>query len=495
MTLALFLAVAPPLVTASLLVLWLAPMSGGGLNAVVFKVSLAVGCALGLSSCSFFLWRIVLGSHAQLSVAEGGLYLGAIAVLMCAVHRARKSRRLLTLAGRPAHRSRAYACLVVGLSALLVLTALARLVLFLLLSRRDPHGHFDAIAIWNVRARFLARCREHGADAFVPELFHADYPLLVPASIARVWLYLETESTWVPALVALLFTSATVGVLYAAVALLRGKLFGCTAGLLLLGTSAFIVLGTWQYADVPASYFFLSVAALFGMKDWLRPQDLRLAALAGVMAGFAGWAKNEGLLFVALVPLSRAVVLSRLGSGAYLRELCAFGAGVLPVALIILYFKVIVAPPSDLFAGQNLHDLLGRLGTPSRYGRIAMAILTDLSRGLLIPLLGMAAYLLLAGRGRAAPAWQVAAAPALLLALMLGSYFAVYLVTPHDLEWHLKTSLSRLLMQLWPMALFVYFLTVAAPEEALARSWAASGPTVPQADESLGQRPDASPTL
>jgi len=44
------------------------------------------------------------------------------------------------------------------------------------------------------------------------------------------------------------------------------------------------------------------------------------------------------------------------------------------------------------------------------------------------------------------------------LALTLAGYFAIYLITPYDLYWHLRFSLNRLFLQLWPSAIFIFFL-------------------------------------
>jgi len=43
-------------------------------------------------------------------------------------------------------------------------------------------------------------------------------------------------------------------------------------------------------------------------------------------------------------------------------------------------------------------------------------------------------------------------------------YLLIYLITPHDLEWHLNYSMSRLLIHLFPMALCSFFLFVNPPE-------------------------------
>jgi MFS family permease len=52
--------------------------------------------------------------------------------------------------------------------------------------------------------------------------------------------------------------------------------------------------------------------------------------------------------------------------------------------------------------------------------------------------------------------------PGSVLGLMLAGYIGVYLTTPHDLDWHLATSLDRLLVQVWPMAVVAVFLQLGA---------------------------------
>ena len=61
----------------------------------------------------------------------------------------------------------------------------------------------------------------------------------------------------------------------------------------------------------------------------------------------------------------------------------------------------------------------------------------------------------------------VVSVAALLPVGMAVGYFFVYVLSPHDLAWHLESSLSRLLLQLWPLAIFAYFAVVRSPEQAL----------------------------
>ncbi len=55
------------------------------------------------------------------------------------------------------------------------------------------------------------------------------------------------------------------------------------------------------------------------------------------------------------------------------------------------------------------------------------------------------------------PAWAFAA-----LALIVAGEFAVYLVTPHPLEWQIRNSMDRLVMQLWPAACMLALLSTRA---------------------------------
>ena len=85
-----------------------------------------------------------------------------------------------------------------GAFALLLFLDLA--VFAWVISRRQ-RGGWDAWAIWNLRAHFLYRDSAVAwRDAFTETLdwSHPDYPLLVPAFVARGWKSLGRESTCCP---------------------------------------------------------------------------------------------------------------------------------------------------------------------------------------------------------------------------------------------------------------------------------------------------------
>jgi hypothetical protein len=67
------------------------------------------------------------------------------------------------------------------------------------------------------------------------------------------------------------------------------------------------------------------------------------------------------------------------------------------------------------------------------------------------PLTGLAAVWM-AGRS------ERARVMAIVVGLMLLSYYFVYVLTPFDISWHISTSIDRLLVQLWPSLVLTAFL-------------------------------------
>lgn len=51
------------------------------------------------------------------------------------------------------------------------------------------------------------------------------------------------------------------------------------------------------------------------------------------------------------------------------------------------------------------------------------------------------------------------------LIIMGLGFHVTYVTTPHDLTWHLDNSLDRLMLQLWPSFLLLFFQVVTTPSE------------------------------
>ena len=231
-----------------------------------------------------------------------------------------------------------------------------------------PHGIMDAFAIWNLHARFLFLGGPNWRDGFTAVIpwSHPDYPLLLPAAIAHFWTYLGHDDPRVPAALGFTFTFATVGLLFSALSILRGRTQAALAAIALLATPSFIEEGTAQYADVPLAFFFLATVVLICLDDYRPEGRAPLCArppllLAGLALSFAAWTKNEGLLFLGAIFAARLFLTSfsrkdgtdsitptprwRLSPPGRWRSLIILFEATIPGLLLIAYFKHFIAPP------------------------------------------------------------------------------------------------------------------------------------------------------
>lgn len=448
---------------------------------LVLRSSLAIGFGLGLFSVVYFLSSLFASTHlVAIDIAVTAFLLAAFLLF--------RNRRASSSATQPApDNSHLPQWLDRLLSASFLIASLAAIYAAVLRTLAHPHGDgWDAFAIWNLHARFLFLGGSHWRDMFSSQIpwSHPDYPLLLPAAIAHFWTYLGHDSAAIPAAIALAFTFGTVGLLFSALVLLRGRIPALLAGLALCATPSFIEQGTSQYADVPLSFFFLAAIVMLALHDQTRSAPETNSArpargpliLAGLAASFAAWTKNEGLLFLSALITARGLdlVLSRRAftdDGAdhgspkdHPLNWLSFAvllASVAPALLLIACFKHFLAPPGDLLTDRAaaLHKLL----SPARYWIILQWYAKESLRfggWLAIPgtLLLAALYWVLRTRNSDRPSIPIRAS-VITLSFTLAGYFAIYLITPYDLYWHLRFSLNRLFLQLWPGILFLLFLT------------------------------------
>lgn len=428
----------------------------------ILLFSLAVGTGAGIASCIYFLALLLAGpSLGVLASATGAFVL--IALLLGFFAR-RPGTALEMAEGPPVPRY-----LIVMFAA----AATLALIMFVASVTYNPHGDEAAWSIFNLRARFLFRSGADWRIAFSHDLAwtHLDYPLLVPSLVAMCWKLAGVESTAAPVGLAFLFGLGTLGVLIATLAILRGKLQALLGGTLLLGTASFVALAASLYADVPLSFYVLSALALLCLQD-RHAEDQRFSVLAGLMAGFAAWTRNEGLIFFAALLIARLFALARSGRRPDifpgLRRLLVGAAAPLAVVLV---FKLRVAPPSDYFsvpASVLVHHLadVGRWVTLVE--GLVLALLT-LGRFLIPVLLVLALYAYLVrfrpeslrrdSRDRTS---LVTISIAVLLTL--GAQLLIDLLYDANLPLEIGTSGERVIMQLWPAAVLAFFAAVNSPQ-------------------------------
>lgn len=428
----------------------------------VFRLILGIGIGIGLASECYFLGLVTGSPGLLLEILL--LFAAGTAVALNrknAKCRFCESRSPEAIAGdkfnEPGDDRFLTRCLALAF-ALLLLSGLA---VFVWVSARNPRGGWDAWSIWNLRAHFLYR---NGGvawrDAFTEAIdwSHPDYPLLLPAFVARGWGLLGRESSAVPVVLAGFFTFGCAGLMVASMAILRGAPQGLLAGLALAATPWLYAQGAMQCADIPVAFFRLATLAAMAMAD--RFNSAGLAAAAGMAAALGGWTKNEGLLWFGAFLLARMIVARR-------RLVPAFMAGALPVLAPILYFKARVATSSDIFGAAGRSGMMARVLDPARYSLIAREAFVHAWNFGPLPVSAFAilvVYAAVAGlRRRENRDRAILRTGVLALSFTTVGYFMIYLLHPNDLAWELGTSADRMLLQLWPGIVFVIFLACRAP--------------------------------
>lgn len=444
----------------------------------LLKICFAVGLGFGILSCLFFLQLLFFGASRQVLASTLITVLIIVAAISFYRLKSKRNAPLREAVGEPLPGSRLRLVLSILFFAALASTTAA----FIFISLKRPHGEWDAWAVYNMKARFLFRAGDNWRDLFSQPMEWAslDYPLLIPTAVAACWVLIGTETLVIPALVAMLFTLAIVGIAAYSVSALRGKTQGYLTGLVLLSTPYFITHGADQYSDIPIGFFFVATFALIALQDLVGKDDRHLLLLAGFTAGLSAWTKNEGLLFVIAILASRfAVRFPRNGLKVYLSEMRFFAPGLISILSLILYFKLTISAHSYLLLPPEGPNLIAKLTDFSRY-LMTLDFLVRLGLAFgswgvsIVPLLAF--YLLLLGIGIEEKQKANVAGSLIALGVMLAGYFMIYVISPRDLEWHLSTSVDRLYSQLWPSFVFVFFLIVRTPEQALLRGRVDSQP-------------------
>lgn len=186
----------------------------------------------------------------------------------------------------------------------MAVAALLGVYLLALLARSwyEPLFHWDAWAMWTLKARALVVLDGLDLRVFAGAAYrslHLDYPLFVPALEAIDFRFMGRIDTRV---VDVQFWFLFAGFLGAAAQLLRDRVPALLLwpALLLLGVAPSLAIQLrWSIADFPLALFF-GLAALVGWR-YLESGRLPFAALLALFAGAAWATKREGLAFVVLL--------------------------------------------------------------------------------------------------------------------------------------------------------------------------------------------------
>ncbi len=189
-----------------------------------------------------------------------------------------------------------------------------------------------------------------------------------------------------------------------------------------------------------------------------RPEPRMLAA-AGLAIGLSCWIKNEGWPFT-LAAL--AVAAWRFRS----RGIAWLALGALPGITATLVLKMFFVQGREDMFPRTAAEAMAKIGSPDRWGQAALGFgkaIFDAGTPWTHPVL-LAAVLALALRfvpsaERRGQLWLW-----IPIGATAAAEYGLYLISTQGLDWHISTTVSRLLAQLWPSLIWLFFLLLRAPE-------------------------------
>jgi len=299
------------------------------------------------------------------------------------------------------------------------------------------YGDWDAWLIWNYHAKYLAH-PEYWKQLFtLNKISHPDYPLFIPGNIGFFWRLLGTDSQLIPFALSFFITLIIPVIIF--LSLKQKNLLIAGVVLILLGTDDFYLIhAIAQYADAPLALFFLT--AIISV-NYLKTNKY-IAVILGALLGCCIWIKNEGAMLSLLFCLFYIKDILVNGRWKY------FLAGIAFPLLAILLFKT-MAPVNNLLENRTV-PLVDYFTDSSRYKLIASYLVYNLNNNFMVTKYGLIVYVIFCIVNRQFPGKDMW----LLLSCVAGCFF-VYVLSNQGLEWHLQTSMDRVLLQLMPSFVYV----------------------------------------
>ena len=393
-------------------------------GSMLLRIILSIYVTFTLFSFLYFLGLIV---HLNILAFQAGVFIISITLLLV-------TRKKLVL---PPFYPVSGAISVVQI--LFILVCILAITGMFIYAGQRKYGDWDAWALWNLHARFLA------SGSFYSRLFTSrlawaspDYPLMLPSWIALFWRSAGNNSVVIPSVVAyvVLISIALSG--FASLYIRKQRVAGFLFMILFALDHDFIAMASTQYADTLMALFILLSLILFTHRH---TEDKKLYCLLGFFAASAAWIKNEGILF--FLVFSFYFIFS---SGKNRSLITRYFAGALLPLLIIVLFKTAYAPVNGLLKAQTIATFNQALDA-HRYMIIGRFYLNLLSTGfpIIIPLI----FIVFILNRRYFLSWE-----SMILTTMQIGFLCVFLFTTKDLNWGLDTACDRLTYQLYPALIY-----------------------------------------
>ncbi|MBF0503491.1 MAG: hypothetical protein HQL14_00160 [Candidatus Omnitrophica bacterium] len=395
------------------------------------------GLGLGISAQIVFYTLLILGRIDPMAIIQGHL-LCLCALFILSRYHVSRCRPVFSFTVSQGVSIFLILCLVLGTASLMAVIR--------------PWGDWDGWAYWNYHANFLFKSGSQWQRLFEFNI-QAHHPWMLPLMIIWGWSFNPVPQALVPAVIGIIFTIGTVGLLIGALKRHVSFFSSVLGGIFLASIPIYIYHGTSQYADILAAYFILLSSVLAA--DLLKAPAVNTAVLAGLCLGLTACVKDNSLLASVLLFILVVIRLYKTGASIFIRPL-SWGFTVFLVSAVLMKIFEIS------FLRYNTYDVfLPGLWIWPKWvliGQFAWASLSDLNWGGLW-LLAMAVLIL--------RQWSVKE-PQCLLARFIAFFiifnFFVFAASGLKLEWLLSVSFNRLLYLLAPTVIFLVFCAIGQRE-------------------------------
>lgn len=336
-----------------------------------------------------------------------------------------------------------------------------------------PFTGYDGRATWNFKAKILLH-----EDTVRGEIFHdphrvhyhREYPLLIPSALYALY---ELHGDVQERAARVFFSSIFLfQLLFLFGALRRSGAGPALAAMVTLFYAATPFRSDWSErdggalnsgsVDIPLSFFALAACVLWLW--WWRERARWQWLLAAAFGAFGLMTKNEGLIVLAATVVAMAAAAITQPRGERMRPLLLGLAGIAAAvalaapSLWLARFQPLTYDEKYSLALINA-DMLRH--APERIRMIAHVIAWDIAK---LDKWGFTWFVILGALPLMVWGWRGRRGDCFLDVLLFawaGAYLFVYVVTPMNLNFHLNTSMSRLLSHFLPLVLFRIGLWIA----------------------------------
>jgi hypothetical protein len=324
-----------------------------------------------------------------------------------------------------------------------------------------PIESYDAVAIYAIKSKIFFLAKSIPADyfgAFTNMFPHPDYPLNIPLFQSFIYIALNSLNDQLVKVIFPLYFLAVVVMLYYAIRRFAGHTYSLVFTFVLASIPQFNAYAANAYLDLPLAYY--SFASAIFLFEWLRERkSFALLALSAVMAGLAGWTKNEGLLYCVVSVLSMLVFFMfnfEKMKWRYVIGMVLYAAIIFLILAPWMYIRTryhLVNTDVGAISLNPLHILRQshRLGPifyefqkqifgPKKWNIFWIAVLAAFALNFKKSFTGTLRYI------------------TIFLVFTVSGYIFIYLISPIDINFFLQKTWSRFLVQFLPIA--VYWLAI-----------------------------------